>query len=55
MKKRNFTLLSAIVVSITMMAQTITVTNADGTTRQINASEAGTMTYSQTDGTLTVG
>ena len=55
MKKRYFTLLSAIVFSITMMAQTITVANADGTTKQINASEAGTMTYSQIDGTLTVG
>ena len=55
MKKRCLTLLSAIVVYITIMAQTITVTNADGTTRQISASEAGTMTYSQADGTLTVG
>ena len=55
MKKRYLALLSAIVVSITMMAQTITVTNADGSTRQISASAAGTMMYNQTDGTLTIG
>ena len=35
-------------------AQTITVIDAEGTAKQINASEAGTMTYSQTDGTLTI-
>ena len=55
MKKRHLTLLSAVVMAITMMAQTITVTNADGTVTQINASDAGNMTYSQTDGTLTIG
>ena len=35
-------------------AQTITVIDAEGTVKQINASEAGTMTYSQTDGTLNI-
>ena len=35
-------------------SQTITVIDAEGTAKQINASEAGTMTYSQTDGTLTI-
>ena len=35
-------------------AQTITVIDAEGTAKQINASEVGTMTYSQTDGTLTI-
>ena len=55
MKKRYLTLLSAIVMSVTMMAQTITVTNADGTSRQISAADAGNMTWSQTDGTLTIG
>ena len=39
MKKRYLILLSAIVMSVTMMAQTITVTNADGTTKQISAAE----------------
>lgn len=35
-------------------AQTITVIDAEGTIKHIKASEAGTMTYSQTDGTLTI-
>lgn len=35
-------------------AQAITVTDANGSSKQIKASEAGTMTYSQTDGTLTI-
>ena len=55
MKKRHLALLSAIVMTVTMMAQTITVTQADGTTKQISAADAGNMTYSQTDGTLTIG
>ena len=41
--------------TVFMTAQTITVVDADGGIRQVSASEAGTMTYSQTDGTLTVG
>ena len=41
--------------SLYIAAQTITVIDAEGTTKHIKASEAGTMTYSQTDGTLTIG
>ncbi len=55
MKKRHLTLLSAVVMAITMMAQTITVTQADGTVTQINASDAGNMIWTETDGTLTIG
>ena len=44
MKKRKLTLLSAIAMAFTMMAQTITVTQADGTTKQISAADAGNMT-----------
>ena len=55
MKRRYLTLLSALVMVVTMTAQTITVTNADGTTKQISAADAGSMTWSQTDGTLTIG
>ena len=55
MKKRHLTLLTAIVMAATMMAQTITVTQADGTVKQISAAEAGPMTWSQTDGTLMIG
>ena len=55
MKKRHLTLLSAVVMAITMMAQTITVTNADGTVTQINASDAGNMIWTETDGTLNIG
>jgi len=39
---------------ILIAAQNITVIDAEGTTKLIKASEAGTMTYSQTDGTLTI-
>jgi len=55
MKKRHLTLLTAIVMAATMMAQTITVTQADGTVKQISAADAGLMTWSQTDGTLMIG
>ena len=55
MKKRYLTLISAIVMTLNTMAQTITVTTADGTTTQLNASAVGTMTYSQDNGTLTIG
>ena len=55
MKKRHLTLLTAIVMAATMMAQTITVTQADGTVNQISAADAGPMTWSQTDGTLMIG
>lgn len=55
MKKRHLTLLTAIVMAATMMAQTITVTQADGTVKQISAADAGSMTWSQTDGTLMIG
>ena len=55
MKKRHLTLLTAIVMAATMMAQTITVTQADGTVKQISAADAGPMTWSQTDGTLMIG
>ena len=41
--------------TVFMTAQTVTVVDADGGIQQVSASEAGTMTYSQTDGTLTVG
>ena len=47
--------MAAIVAAVTMTAQTITITDVDGATRQVSASEAGVMTYSQTDGTLTIG
>ena len=55
MKKRKLTLLSAIAMAVTMMAQTITVTQADGTVTQINASDAGNMIWTETDGTLNIG
>ena len=55
MKKRKLTLLSAIAMAFTMMAQTITVTQADGTVTQINASDAGNMIWTETDGTLNIG
>ncbi|MBQ2193705.1 MAG: B-1,4-endoglucanase, partial [Prevotella sp.] len=53
--KRLFTLLSAVLLAITTTSQTITVTNDDGSTKQISAATAGTMMYNQTDGTLTIG
>jgi len=55
MKKRYLTLISAIVMTLNTMAQTITVTKADGSTTQLNASAVGTMTYSQDNGTLNIG
>ena len=55
MKKRKLTLLSALAMAVTMMAQTITVTQADGTVTQINASDAGNMIWTETDGTLNIG
>ena len=55
MKKRKLTLLSAIAMAVTMMAQTITVTQADGTVTHINASDAGNMIWTETDGTLNIG
>ncbi len=53
--RKLFTLIAACMATVFMTAQTITVVDADGGIRQVSASEAGTMTYSQTDGTLTVG
>lgn len=55
MNNRLLSLVTAVLFAVNMAAQTISVTNADGSTKQINASAAGTMTYSQTDGTLTIG
>lgn len=48
-------ILSAMAVVFTMTAQTITVKDADGAIKQINASDAGIMTYSSDNGTLTIG
>ena len=53
--KKLFTLLPAVLLAITTTSQTITVTNDDGSTKQISAATAGTMMYNQTDGTLTIG
>ena len=53
--RKLFTLIAACMATVFMTAQTITVVDADGGIRQVSASEAGTMTYSQDDGTLTVG
>lgn len=53
--RKLLTLIAACMATVFMTAQTITVVDADGGIRQVSASEAGTMTYSQTDGTLTVG
>ena len=53
--RKLLTLIAACMTTVFMTAQTITVVDADGGIRQVSASEAGTMTYSQTDGTLTVG
>ena len=53
--RKLFTLIAACMAAVSLTAQTITITDADGAIQQVSASEAGTMTYSQTDGTLTVG
>ena len=53
--RKLFTLIAACMATVFMTAQTVTVVDADGGIQQVSASEAGTMTYSQTDGTLTVG
>ena len=53
--RKLLTLIAACMATVFMTAQTITVVDADGGIRQVSAAEAGTMTYSQTDGTLTVG
>lgn len=53
--RKLFTLIAACMATVFMTAQTVTVVDADGGIRQVSAAEAGTMTYSQTDGTLTVG
>lgn len=55
MKNRLLSLIATAFWVVSMTAQTITVNNADGSTKQISASAAGTMIYSQTDGTLTIG
>ena len=55
MKNILLSLVTAVLFAVSMAAQTISVTNAGGSTEQISASAAGTMTYSQTDGTLTIG
>ena len=53
--RKLFLLFAACMAAVSLTAQTITITDADGATQQVSAAEAGTMTYSQTDGTLTVG
>ena len=53
--RKLFLLLAACMAAVSLTAQTITITDADGAIQQVSAAEAGTMTYSQTDGTLTVG
>ena len=53
--RKLFTLIAACMATVFMTAQTVTVVDADGGIQQVSASEVGTMTYSQTDGTLTVG
>ena len=53
--RKLFTLIAACMATVFMTAQTVTVVDADGGIRQVSASEAGTMTYSQDGGTLTVG
>ena len=53
--RKLFTLIAACMATVFMTAQTVTVVDADGGIQQVSASEAGTMTYSQDDGTLTVG
>ena len=53
--KKILTILAAWALTFPMTAQTITLTDANGNVRQINAAEAGEMTYSNTDGTLTIG
>ena len=53
--RKLFLLFAACMAAVSLTAQTITITDADGAIQQVSASEAGTMTYSQTDGTLTVG
>ena len=55
MKNRLLSLIATAFWVVSMTAQTITVNNADGSTKQISASAAGTMTYNQVDGTLTIG
>ena len=53
--RKLYIILSAMAVVFTMTAQTITVKDADGAIKQINASDAGIMTYSSDNGTLTIG
>ena len=53
--RKIFALLTVLAVVHTTAAQTVTVTDAEGTVRQISASDAGVMTYSQENGTLTIG
>lgn len=53
--RKLLTLIAACMATVFMTAQTVTVVDADGGIQQVSAAEAGTMTYSQTDGTLTVG
>ena len=55
MKNRLLSLITTALWVVSMTSQTISVTNADGSTKQISAATAGTMTYNQTDGTLTIG
>ena len=51
--KRLCTLLAAMTTAFSLTAQTLTVTTGSGST-QIDASQTGTMTYSSSDGTLTI-
>ena len=53
--KKLLTLLTTLAVGITMSAQTISVTDVDGQVKQINAADAGVMTYSHDNGTLSIG
>ena len=53
--RKILALLTVLAVVHTTAAQTVTVTDAEGTVRQISASDAGVMTYSQENGTLTIG
>ena len=53
--RKLLTLLTTLTVALTMTAQTITITDDDGTAKQINAADVGVMTYSNDHGTFTIG
>ena len=52
--RRLYILLAAVMTAFSLTAQTLTVTTGNGST-QIDASQAGTMTYNSGDGTITIG